>query len=101
MGRLSVVREDKIRNGVASYVEWANGAVYGPAGELKNLNWVLQEGTDRGSDLYSNEGRTYHSRLQLTGLTATGSLSLPAMNLTYNYSPTANNGQITSMANNV
>jgi YD repeat-containing protein len=103
MGRLSVIREDLIRDGSPSYIEWANNAVYGPAGELKNLSWVIQAGTNRTTDpdLYSAEVRTYNSRLQLTGLTANGSLFQPAINLTYNYSPTANNGQITSMTNNV
>jgi len=101
MGRLSVVREDLIRNGQPSYIAWATGAVYGPAGELKNLSWVVQAGSDLASDVYTNEARTYNSRLQLTGLTASGSFSQAAMNFTYNYSATANNGQITSMANNV
>jgi hypothetical protein len=45
MGRLSVLREENvIREGRSSYIEWANNAVYGPAGELKNLSWVVHQG---------------------------------------------------------
>jgi len=81
--------------------EWAKNAVYGPAGQLTALSWVVEAGSNLASDVFINEGRTYNSRLQLTGLTTTGSFTQAAMNFTYNYSATANNGQITSMTNNV
>jgi hypothetical protein len=101
MGRLSVVREELFRGGrQPNYIDWANNAVYGPAGELKNLSWVIEQSNDltTAPDLYGNETRTYNS---LTGLTATGSYYQQTMNLTYSYSATANNGQIVSMANNL
>ena len=69
MGRLSVVREDLIRDGQPSYIEWAKGAVSGAGGELKNLSWFSMVGTNRitDPDFYTDEARTYNSRLQLTG----------------------------------
>jgi RHS repeat-associated protein len=59
---------------------WASGATYNAA------NQPLFDGTAT---------RTYNSLLQMTSIAATG------MSMTYNYSSTLNNGQITSSKDNV
>ena len=77
MGRLNTVTDLAAQSSIIS------GATYGPSNELLTMSGSV------------TENRTYNSLLQLTHL------SNNAVNITYNYSSTQNNGTITSQTDNV
>jgi RHS repeat-associated protein len=80
-------------NGRMSGMTWDSGsgpqpyasATYGPAGQMLTLSYGA-----------GTETRTYNSLLQLTSQVVPGYL-----NMTYNYSPSGNNGRITSSVDGV
>jgi RHS repeat-associated protein len=65
-----------------------SGATYGPASQLLSITGLI------------NETRGYNSLNQLTSLISSNA-SGTAVNLTYAYSSTQNNGKITSMTDNI
>lgn len=86
--RLNGIQEDNY--GTRGTVDWANGVVYGPANELKQLHWNTSVDPSNGFyDLGPTETRTYNAMLQLTSLGG----------INYNYSATQNNGKIISTTN--
>jgi RHS repeat-associated protein len=76
-------------------LNWVNNVQYGPAGELKSMDYQTATGMSSldgrltYTGYYSTETRTYNNRLQMTQLT------MPGVNMEYRYSLTQNNGQIT------
>jgi RHS repeat-associated protein len=74
-------------------LNWVNNVQYGPAGELKSMDYKTATGMTfpDGRLTYTGltETRMYNNRLQLTRLTT------QSVDMEYRYSATQNNGQIT------
>ena len=79
-------------------VNWVNNVQYGPANELKQMDYRIGDGLNYGQLSYQGyytETRQYNNRLQMTRL-ATGLTGFsPMMDMEYRYSAAQNNGQIT------
>ena len=82
---------------------WASGATYNPAGQLTALQQLgsisanCSHGTPTVTPTYLTKGWSYNPSNQLTEIDTTPitSPASPTSSLTYSYSPTQNNGQIT------
>jgi len=80
-------RPNKLTN---NGVDWVKDVTYGPADELTQMKYYYASG------FYYAETRSYNNLLQLTNITANSPYAYTGVNLTYNYSSSQNNGQITS-----
>jgi RHS repeat-associated protein len=69
---------------------WVRNAAYGPAGEMKGMEYRA------GTGAYYTETRTFNKRTQMIQQQTSGS-GLPGMNLQYVYTAGFNNGQIAQM----
>ena len=86
----------------ASPVTWVNNVQYGVASELKQMSYGIGTGmlygafgTPQSSGMYT-ETRTYNNMYQMTNMTVSG-----VLNMTYTYSATQNNGQITQQTDGI
>ena len=79
--------------GGAGSITWASGGTYNAAGQLTGLTRLQSvAGCSPAVPLSFNQGWTYNNLNQLTEIDKAGSPFV-----SYNFSATANNGQITSM----